>query len=116
MMEFRRQLPNATTALILGILSIVITLCCFFMWGNFIGIVLGVSALIISQRDVRMYRESPEVFTDYGNLKTGRITAVIGIILSVIITLYFIISLFYVGIGRSEIMDELLKEYEGINI
>ena len=74
------QLPNATATLVLGILSIVICFIC------------GIIALVISNRDVSMYRANPELYSEgsYNNIKAGRICAIIGIALQVVGLIFYI--------------------------
>lgn len=75
-----QQLPNATATLVLGILSIVICFIC------------GIIALVISNKDVRVYKANPELYdaASFNNIKAGRICAIIGIILQVIFLLIYI--------------------------
>jgi len=77
------QLPNATATLVLGILSIVICFIC------------GIVALAISAKDVKMYRNNPELYSvaSYNNIKAGRICAIIGISLQVIGLIFYIIMI-----------------------
>jgi hypothetical protein len=49
--EGNQQLPNATSVLVLGILSIVV---CF---------VCGIIALVMSNKDMAMYKANPEAYT-----------------------------------------------------
>ena len=73
-------LPNATATLVLGILSIVVCFIC------------GIVALVISNKDVSMYRANPELYTEssYNNIKAGRICAIIGICLQVVGLIFYI--------------------------
>lgn len=75
------QLPNATATLVLGILSIVICFIC------------GIVALIISNKDVSMYKANPELYSEasYNNIKAGRICSIIGICLQLIVIIFYII-------------------------
>lgn len=101
----KRNLPNATAVLTLGILSI-LTCCC---WG-FIGLTLGIIALFLYRKDIKLYQESPELYLNYQNLNIGRILAIIGVVLSAI---YFIINIYlYAVIGEQGMKDimENLKE------
>jgi Na+-transporting methylmalonyl-CoA/oxaloacetate decarboxylase gamma subunit len=82
------QLPNATATLVLGILSIVICFIC------------GIVALIISNKDVAMYKANPELYSaaSYNNIKAGRICAVIGICVQVLIIIgYILLIAFFVS-------------------
>lgn len=81
-------LPNATATLVLGILSIV---ACF---------ICGIVALIISNKDLAMYKNNPELYSaaSYSNIKAGRVCAIIGIALQVIgLILYIAIIAFFVS-------------------
>ena len=75
------QLPNATATLVLGILSIVVCFIC------------GIIALVISNKDVSMYKANPELYseTSYNNIKAGRICAIIGLALQLVGLLFYII-------------------------
>jgi M penetrans paralogue family 26 len=89
----QQPLQNATAVLVLGILSIVIC---------FIGFVLGIIALVLASKDMRLYNASPEVYTEasYNNLKAGRICSIIGVIIwSLIILFYVIIVAFALSFG-----------------
>ena len=74
-------LPNATATLVLGILSIVVCFIC------------GIIALVISNKDVSMYKANPELYSaaSYNNIKAGRICAIIGIALQVIGLIFYIL-------------------------
>lgn len=75
------QLPNATATLVLGILSIVICFIC------------GIIALVISNKDVSMYKANPELYSEssYNNIKAGRICAIVGIALQLAFILFYIL-------------------------
>jgi hypothetical protein len=94
----KRKLPNASAVLILGIMSI-LTCCC---WGV-IGLILGIIALVLAKKDMALYNENPELYEGYSNINTGRILAIIGIVLSAI---YFIINIYMlVVLGEQGIKD-----------
>lgn len=94
----KQKLPNATLVLVLGIASI-ITCCC---WG-ITGLVVGIIALVLAQKDLKLYFENPDLYSGYSNLNTGRILAVIGIILS---TVYFVITIYlYAVVGEAGLKD-----------
>lgn len=77
--NYQLQLPNSTTVLVLGILSVASCWCY-----GIIGIILGIVALILATKDRRRYLLEPDVYTQssYKNLVAGRIVAIIGICLS----------------------------------
>jgi hypothetical protein len=79
------QLPNATATLVLGILSIVICFIC------------GIIALVISNKDVSMYRANPELYSEasYNNIRAGRICSIIGICLQLAGLFFYIIVIVF---------------------
>lgn len=84
------QLPNATATLVLGILSIVVCFIC------------GIVALVISNKDMDMYKANPELYTaaSYNNIKAGRVCAIIGIALQVLgIIVYIIFIAFFMSMA-----------------
>jgi hypothetical protein len=89
---YRQQLPNATATLVLGILSIVFCWCY-----GIIGTALGIIALAISSKSVKLYNENPSAYDGFNNLKAGRIMSIIGLILSGLFLLYIIIIIAAIG-------------------
>ena len=77
--ENREQhiLPNSTLILVFGILSIV-SMCCF----GIIGLILGVIAIILANKATKLYIENPHGYTGFQNVKTGKILAIIGVVLN----------------------------------
>jgi hypothetical protein len=103
----RQSLPNAAATLVLGILSIVFAFCCWS--GGIIGITLGIIALVISSKPLKMYKENPEMWDGYGNLKAGRITAIIGLCLSSVWAVFLVIYLSIVGSIAAFSISEILN-------
>lgn len=102
----KQKLPNATVVLILGILSI-LTCCC---WG-LIGLILGIVALVLASKDSKMYAENPEIYEGYSNLITGRVLAIIGIILSSIYLIFTVYMMVFVGEeGMKDFQQNLLDK------
>ncbi len=86
--QVQQPLPNGTTVLVLGILSIVI---CF---------ITGIIALVMAKKDMALYNANPGMYTpaSYNNLKIGRICAIIGIVLQAIgILVYILMIVVFVG-------------------
>ena len=102
----KRNLPNATAVLVLGILSIV-TCCCY----GIIGLVLGIVALVLASKDMKLYSENPELYLNYKNLNIGKILSIIGIVLS---SIYLILTVYlYVVVGEQgmkEMMENLQEK------
>ncbi len=85
----QQPLPNATAVLVLGILSIVI---CF---------ITGIIALVMAKKELALYNANPELYTEssYNSVKTGRICAIIGIVLQgigLLVYIAFAIIVFYI--------------------
>ena len=100
-------LPNATSVLILGIISIV-ACCCY---GG--GLILGIIALILAAKDRRRYADSPSMYTrsSYNNLNAGRICAIIAIVFSV---LYIVFMIAFIGVIGLENMQNPEKIQEAL--
>lgn len=102
----KRSLPNATATLVLGILSLLSCFCYGFPGMLFAGI-----ALAISVKPMKMYKAEPDLYSDYGNLRAGRIMAIIGLVLSLlfIITLISLIAIFGYN---PEALEEYLQDMQ----
>ena len=104
----QQSLPNATAVLILGILSIV-TCCCFY---GLLSLVLAIIAIILAKKDKAQYFANAGMFTEgsYKNLNAGRVCAIIGLVLSIIIIIACII---FVAIFGFEMLSdqEAMKEW-----
>lgn len=105
----KQQLPNSTLVLVFGILSIV-GCCC---WG-IVGLVFGIIAMVMAQKATELYNANPEIYTGYSNVKTGKILAIIGIVLSTLMVLTYIVMLSMFGVEELERMQqEMLEQYGG---
>lgn len=103
-----QKLPNATPVLVLGIFSI-LTCCCYGL-----GLLLGIIALVISKKDLAMYRLNPSYYTNYSNLNTGRILSIIGISLSVIYLLlivWAIITFGFDALADQDLLQQKMTDY-----
>lgn len=83
----QQPLPNATTVLVLGILSIV---ACF---------ICGIVALSIASRDKQLYEDNPGLYTasSYDMLKAGRICSIVSLCIwavGVVFYVFFFIFIF----------------------
>lgn len=78
----------------LGILSIVFCFCY-----GFVGVILGIIGLVLANKATQLYEQNPGVYnqSSYGNAKAGRITSIIGLVLSILVLVYFIF--FFVMLG-----------------
>jgi len=90
-----QNLPNANLILILGILSI------FLCWWHFVsvaGIVLGIIALVLARKETSLYCMNPARYTisSLNNVKTGRICAIIGLTIAIIV--FAFVMLLIIGV------------------
>lgn len=94
-------LPNATTSLVLGILSLVF--CVFY---GIVGFVLGIIGLVLANKDRKLYQLNPELFTksSYNNSNAGRTCSIIGVILSSIFLLFILGIIVFLG-TNAEFLD-----------
>ena len=88
----RSTLPNATASLVLGILSIV-TCCCY----GIIGLPMGIIALVLGNKAIKVFNENPDVYTSVGNAKAGKVLGIIGIIFNLIFIGYLIWFISFFG-------------------
>ncbi|MFC4740375.1 CCC motif membrane protein [Flavobacterium ponti] len=105
--ETGQKLPNASAVLVLGILSI-LTCCCY----GIIGLALGIIALYLAKKDMQLYKANPHAYTNYSNLNTGKILAIIGIVLSAIYIIYLIVIFSTLGMeGLQQMQEEMMRKY-----
>lgn len=102
-----QKLPNATTVLILGIVSIV-TCCCY----GILGLITGGIGLMLANKDMKLYNANPDQFSNYNNLKVGRILCIIGLILSALYLIYVIFLFSTLGMeGIEQMQEEMMRKY-----
>lgn len=100
----QQKLPNATTVLVLGIVSIVGTCCCT----GLVGVICGLIGMNLYNKDKVLYDQNPASYTDFNNLNTGRILCIIGLVLGAIQLLYFVYILATIG------WDGYMEQMRGI--
>lgn len=87
----KQKLPNGIAVLILGIASILS--CCFYG----IGLILAIVALVLAKKDTALYNQNPEGYANYSQIKTGKILAIIGLVINIIYLLFAIWLIATVG-------------------
>ncbi len=81
--------PNATAVLVLGILSIVT--CIFY---GIIGLILGIIAISLHKKDKALYESNKSKYAQsFKNSRAGFICGVIGLSLSALYVLIFVIAI-----------------------
>ncbi|QRM90516.1 DUF4190 domain-containing protein [Lacinutrix sp. WUR7] len=106
----KQTLPNATLILVFGILSIV-TCWCY----GIIGLILGIVAIVLANKATALYKEAPENYLGYGNVKAGKIMAIIGVILCVLTIVFMIWAFMYIGweaMQDPELMQQRMEELQ----
>ena len=88
------DLPNSTTTLVLGILSIVICWCY-----GIVGAILGIIGLVMGNKAIALYKQSPGVYSEasYKNVNAGRICSIIGLAMSALLIIWYVILLAFFG-------------------
>lgn len=102
----QQKLPNETLIIILSIFGIV---CC---WCFGLGLIPAIIALVLALKAQKLYRENPENYSNFSTIKTGKILAIIGIVLG----LYSIGSVIYQisTVGFDVMMEqsrEMMEQY-----
>ncbi len=101
----QQKLPNVTISLILAILSI---LCCCLPYGSG-SIILGGISLFLTRKDEAIYNENQDLYNNYGQLKTAKIIAIIGLALGVIL---LILAIYLSFSGQDQVWQEYLENMQ----
>ena len=107
----RQSLPNATTSLILGILSVVTCICY-----GVIGLPLGIIAFVLGNKALKVYHENPKDYKGSGNANAGKALGVVGIILNLIFIVFIILAFSKIGLENlqnPELMQQRMNEILG---
>lgn len=88
--QIKSELPNSTASLVLGILSIVTCICY-----GIVGLPLGIIAVVLGKKAVRLHESSPEVYRGVENARAGIITGIIGIVFNGLYISIFIFALLF---------------------
>lgn len=88
----KKDLPEASSVLVLGILSLVFAFSC-----GIIGLVLGIIAVVMASSQRKIYKGNPDGYTEGSlkNVSAGQICGIISICLSAVFFVFMI--LFYCG-------------------
>ncbi len=108
----KEKLPNSTLILILGIVSIV-GCCCY----GIPGLISGIIAVILANKATKVYQLAPENYSDYGNVKAGKIMGIIGIVMSilcVLLLLWALVTFGWEAMQNPELLQERMEEMQGM--
>ncbi|MCW3071327.1 MAG: hypothetical protein JWO44_1217 [Bacteroidetes bacterium] len=92
-----QQIPNSTTVLVLGIISLPVCFC-YFLFG-IPGLVLSIIALVLSNKSQALYNENPSLYTQasFNNMKAGKICAIIGLAINSVCLIGMIIYIAFIA-------------------
>lgn len=107
--RFQQPLPNANLVLMLSIVSLV-TCCCF----GLTGFILAAIALVLANKDLKLYMNNPEQFlpSSYSNLSTGRILAIISLVLNSGMMILMILKIFFAVLLPFAFMNSWLDQVD----
>ncbi|GAB4148128.1 MAG: hypothetical protein Fur0041_21840 [Bacteroidia bacterium] len=96
----QQDIPNATAVLVLGIISIVIC---------GLGPILGTIGLVLSSGAKRAYDSNPGMYkaASLKNLNAGRICSIIGLVLGVLVWIYYIVAFVFLASVAGEAIDQM---------
>lgn len=109
----QQKLPNTGLIIGLGIASILLCWCY-----GVLGLILSVVAIILASKSKSIYNESPEDYSDYSSLNTGKVIAIIGLILNILFLLVIIWMISLLGweviqSGDEELIRERMEDLLG---
>ena len=101
-MGMPQALPNATAALVLGIISIPTCICY-----GIPGMACGIIAIILGSKAVKLYKANPGIYnpSSFNNANAGKVCGIIGVILSSLFLVYIIVVLLVYGMAVSSILS-----------
>lgn len=104
----QQKLPNVTIGLVLGIISF---LCCCFSSGLG-GVIMSGIAFFLLKKDEKTYQQNPENYSNFSQLKTAKIIAIIGLVLGIVALAISIWTIIQAGgwSGYMEQQQEILEQ------
>lgn len=102
----QQKLPNATTSIILGSISFI---CCCFSSGIG-GLILSGIAYYLAIKDEKTYAENPELYSNFSQVKTAKIIAIIGLVLAILTLAWTIYTIVAAG-GWDAYMEQMKEVY-----
>ncbi len=110
--QYMQDLPKAKGTLVLGIVSLSVTVVCCFCYGSFFGFVLSLIGLLVGRSAMNTYHENPEAYShsSYKKARIGNLLNIIALILSIIISTLLVI-LIYKGLN-GELPPEFQQRWD----
>jgi hypothetical protein len=107
----QQKLPNATTSIVLGSISFI---CCCFSAGIG-GLILSGIAFFLAKKDEKLYAEQPEIYSNYSQIKTAKIIAIIGLVLGALTLIWTVYNIMSVG-GWDAYLEQTKEVYKQMGI
>jgi hypothetical protein len=107
----QQKLPNATISIVLGSISF-IACCCSAGIG---GLIFSGIAYFLAKKDEKLYSEQPELYSNYGQIKTAKIIAIIGFVLAALSIAWSIYSILAVG-GWDAYMEQQKEVWKQLGV
>jgi hypothetical protein len=107
----QQKLPNTTISIVLGSISF-IACCCSAGLG---GLIFSGIAFFLAKKDEKLYSEQPELYSNYGQVKTAKIIAIIGLALGALSLAWSIYTIISVG-GWDAYLEQQQQAIEQLGI
>jgi uncharacterized membrane protein len=107
----KQKLPNSTLILVMGILSLV-GCCCY----GLPGLIFGIVAIVLGHKATNIYKMAPDEYSGYENVNAGKIMGIIGVVLSILATvfiLWLIITFGWEAMQDPDMIRERMEEMQG---
>nr|WP_298928080.1 CCC motif membrane protein [uncultured Allomuricauda sp.] len=101
----QKKLPNGVLSIVLGILGFIC--CCTGIFG---AISSGIGFFLATKSE-KLYKENPDDYDNYSQIKTGKIISLIALILSVLMVVRWIYIISNAG-GFGEFIEEFKSAYQ----
>lgn len=107
----RLNIPNSGGILSLGILSILSICCC----GGFLAPILSIIALVMASSSMKVYNQNPDYYTitSLNNIKAGKITAIIGLVLAGFFLIYILFVYTVGNLNLNDINETINESWNG---
>ena len=94
----QEKLPNGVASILLSILGI---LCCCILGSGILAAGIG---FYLANKSEKLYQSNPEGYSNYGQIKTAKIIAIVAIVLNILMIIRFVYVLSTVG------WDEMMEQ------